>query len=254
MQYAICVVPVAPMRTSFDHRAEMSSQLVFGEQVLVHTITEEGWAKVEACTDGYMGCCRMNQFLFVPEKINAVQLFSGDWVQPIMYQGQRLMIPLGADLSFLKNEAFRPAFNYEGEIVDAEEELFSEENILKFSRPYLNTGYLWGGRSVFGIDCSGFAQAVFKMMNVSLPRDANQQVNEGESIGFLQEAACGDLAFFDDEEGKIVHVGILLNSQQIIHASGNVRVDQIDTQGIVHSGTGKRTHNLRVIKRMKAIP
>jgi cell wall-associated NlpC family hydrolase len=87
-------------------------------------------------------------------------------------------------------------------------------------------------------------------MNIYLHRDAYQQATQGEGIGFLQEANCGDLAFFDNEHGKITHVGILLDSSTIIHASGKVRIDSIDNVGIINSETGLRTHNLRVIKRM----
>jgi cell wall-associated NlpC family hydrolase len=104
---------------------------------------------------------------------------------------------------------------------------------------------------VLGIDCSGLSQAVFKCMNVLLERDAYQQANQGESIGFLQETQPGDLAFFDNESGKINHVGILLSEGKIIHASGKVRIDTIDSMGIISSDTGKRTHNLRVIKRIQ---
>lgn len=251
MSYAICIVPLAPLRTLHDHRAEMSSQLLFGEQVKINNITEDGWAQVECCFDGYIGCCRLNQFILVNEKIAATGEYTASWVQAVEVNGEKIMIPMGADLSLLKAMISGYTIHYEGAVVSAGKEVFNEENILKFSRPYLNTAYVWGGRSVFGIDCSGFAQAVFKMMNVTIPRDANQQVNLGEVIGFLQEAKCGDLAFFDDEAGRIVHVGILLNAQQIIHASGNVRIDAIDSEGIIHTGTGKRTHRLRVIKRIQ---
>jgi cell wall-associated NlpC family hydrolase len=115
---------------------------------------------------------------------------------------------------------------------------------------YLNTPYLWGGKSNYGIDCSGFTQQVFKTAGIHLLRDAYQQATQGEAVGFLQETRPGDLAFFDNDEGRITHVGIMLTTETIIHASGYVRVDGIDSQGITHSITGKRTHKLRIIKRL----
>jgi cell wall-associated NlpC family hydrolase len=107
---------------------------------------------------------------------------------------------------------------------------------------------MWGGRTIFGVDCSGFVQVNYKMMGVDLLRDAWQQAQQGKTVKKLKEAVCGDLAFFDDKE-EIVHVGILLGPEQIIHASGKVRIDTIDKKGIVHGHTGRRTHLLRSIKR-----
>lgn len=251
MSYAICIVPVAPVRTFHDHRAEMSSQLLFGEQVKIISVTENGWAQVECCNDGYTGCCRMNQFVVLDKMIEQTNEYTASWVQPIYVNDEMLMIPFGSDLSIVKASIPGYKIMYEGEMIQAANKHFNEGNIKELSHSFCNTAYVWGGRSVFGIDCSGFAQAVFKMMNIALARDANQQVNAGEVIGFLQEAKCGDLAFFDDEAGNIVHVGILLNAQQIIHASGKVRIDNIDNEGIINTTTGKRTHRLRIIKRIQ---
>jgi gamma-D-glutamyl-L-lysine dipeptidyl-peptidase len=122
-----------------------------------------------------------------------------------------------------------------------------KEKALKF----LDTPYLWGGKTACGIDCSGFSQQVFKQFGIKLPRDSYQQAEAGEVVGFLVEARCGDLAFFDNEEGRITHVGIMLSNDQIIHSSGKVRIDKIDSQGIINSETGARTHKLRIIKRYK---
>lgn len=128
---------------------------------------------------------------------------------------------------------------------------FNAENLNQVARRYLDVPYLWGGKSLFGIDCSGFCQQVFRQFGIKLPRDAYQQVEHGEVVGFLQEVVCGDLAFFDNEEGRITHVGMMLNIHEIIHSSGKVRIDKIDHQGIINSETGVRTHQLRIIKRYK---
>jgi cell wall-associated NlpC family hydrolase len=139
--------------------------------------------------------------------------------------------------------------HFKGNVWNPEEIKFSAKILKQIAFKFLNTSYLWGGKSVFGIDCSGYAQMTYKFLNNQLPRDAWQQAEQGTLVNFLQEAQCGDLAFFDNEEGRITHVGILLNDHEIIHSSGKVRIDKIDTDGILNLETKQRTHKLRIIKR-----
>ncbi len=138
---------------------------------------------------------------------------------------------------------------YYGAVRDESNSTKDEHNIRGIALKYLNTAYLWGGKSNFGIDCSGFSQTVYKFLHHRLLRDAWQQATQGEVVALLQDATCGDLAFFDSAEGKITHVGILLNDHEIIHASGKVRIDGIDNFGIVNRDSSVRTHQLRMIKR-----
>ncbi|MFZ1529338.1 MAG: C40 family peptidase [Ferruginibacter sp.] len=247
MKYAVCAVPLAAVRLNPDHRDEMVSQLLFGEQLTVLEKNKDGWALLENNWDGYMGWCCMNQFITVNELPAASTKYTGAWVNEIRVNNQKMMLPFGCPLP--QNEVPGLQVGYNGIVLDASDLIFSEEQIRKIAFTYLNSSYLWGGRTVFGIDCSGFAQAVYRMMNIKLLRDARLQVSQGEPVGFLQEVCCGDLAFFD-EFGEIVHVGIMLNAQEIIHASGKVRIDHIDTEGIIQKETGLRTHKLRVIKRI----
>ena len=141
-------------------------------------------------------------------------------------------------------------YKSEAETLLFEPSFYTDEMVKMAALLYENVPYLWGGKSSFGIDCSGYVQQVCKLFGKPLPRDAYQQAAHGEVVHFLQEAQCGDLAFFDNEEGNIVHVGILFSAGEIIHASGKVRVDDIDSFGIVNRATGQRTHKLRVIKRV----
>ena len=112
----------------------------------------------------------------------------------------------------------------------------------------MNSPYLWGGRAFYGIDCSGLTQVVYKIFGIRITRNSYQQIKMGHTVEFIREAQPGDLAFFDDKEGNIKHVGILLDQKRIIHASGLVRIDKIDHQGIYHEGKNKYTHKLRLIK------
>jgi cell wall-associated NlpC family hydrolase len=126
----------------------------------------------------------------------------------------------------------------------------SASNINYITRQFLNVPYLWGGKTPFGIDCSGFSQIVVRCIGINLHRDAYQQAEQGKVVSFLEEVQTGDLAFFDNEEGRITHVGIMLNSHSIIHASGKVRLDNIDSYGILDAENRNYSHKLRIIKRL----
>jgi cell wall-associated NlpC family hydrolase len=140
-------------------------------------------------------------------------------------------------------------YSFSGKCFKRQEQRASAELLNKLVMPWLNAPYMWGGRTILGVDCSGFVQLNYKMMDVNLPRDAWQQAQQGLPVKKLKDAQPGDLAFFDDKD-EIVHVGILLNSEEIIHASGKVRIDTIDKKGIINTDTGKRTHKLELLRRM----
>ncbi len=137
-------------------------------------------------------------------------------------------------------------FTFNGEIVTPQENI--REKIGEYSKMYENAPYLWGGKTLYGIDCSGFTQVIAKLVGIKLERDASQQIQAGKTVAFTEQGQCGDLAFFDNEEGNITHVGILLDKQTIIHASGRVRIDRIDQQGIYNRELQRYTHKLRTIK------
>ena len=248
----ICLVPVAPLRCEPSHRSEMISQLLFGE--LCELLESNGdFVKVKMQYDNYEGWCQSVQLSNCNHYEQSKNVLAGEWSNSILINGQAAIIPFGSSLSFLQETEVcvkNMTIEYNGAFILPGEYKWTEESIKRVSDKYLNTPYLWGGRSVFGTDCSGFSQLVFKCFNIYLHRYAAQQATQGEAIGFLQEAQPGDLAFFDNSEGKIIHVGILLNAHTLIHASGKVRIDSIDNMGIVNSDTGKQTHKLRVVKRM----
>ena len=251
MSYVIPIVAVCPMRLQPSHRSEMVNQLLMGEPAVILE-TDADFLKVQSMYDRYEGWCQKSQ-LAVLEELPSHHEASGlskDHHGIVMVDDTPVYISAGTPLQFLLDHSWGGfTFRYDWSVWDTRNAVFDETTILDLTNLYLNTPYLWGGRSVAGIDCSGFSQQVYRFFGKPLPRDAYQQAALGESVGFLQETRCGDLAFFDNAEGKITHVGILLSPDKIIHASGQVRIDPIDNMGIIHSKTGMRTHSLRIIRR-----
>lgn len=252
MPFAITVVPVMPLRAEPAHKSEMISQALFGECVETEEVNADGWVKVKLQFDGYEGWATASHLEIITlEQFEApVTHMATQWASRLTVNGQPMYIPYGCLLKM----GVGPWGNVK---------VTGETGIEAFAAPhsprtawraiahtFLNTPYLWGGKSVFGIDCSGFTQSVYKILGIPLLRDAYQQATQGETVSLLQEAAPGDLAFFDNEAGRIMHVGLMLSDHEIIHAAGKVRIDPIDHLGIVNADTGQRTHKLRIVKRM----
>lgn len=248
MNFLTSIVAVCPIRKEPDHKSEMTSQLLLGEYAEVLEIQKE-FVKVKCLYDGYEGWCQFVQVAFTDTILPTVK-FIAKPTDMVTINNLPCRVSFATPVFDAIVAVKNFTINYAGvDNINTANTAFSPENITKLSSLFLNTPYLWGGKTVFGIDCSGFAQQVYKLFNIQLPRDAYQQAEQGEALGFLEEAICGDLAFFDNETGFVTHVGIMLNNHQIIHASGRVRIDAIDSAGIISSDTGIRTHRLRVVKR-----
>ncbi len=254
--YHICRVAIAPIRKEPSDRSEIVSQLLFGDRVEVLEKTEK-WCLIKTYHDQYEGWMDYKQLQKIPEvqyrDENAYQYLTPLQLDNtlIASNGTKYYLSPGSTLPYFKNgvcelgtEKFELKF-----IPEKPDVTTFKEKVEAGAKFYENTPYLWGGRSLFGIDCSGFVQTVFKLNGIQLKRDASQQAEQGITVDFLTAAQLGDLAFFDNEDGKITHVGLMLSNDQIIHAAGKVRIDPIDDQGIYNAELGKYTHKLRIIKR-----
>ena len=251
--YAICNLSIVPLRAEPTDRSEMVSQVLFGEMMKI-TEVKETWSKVVLQNDLYEGWIDSKQINAIGvESFEAIQnrnqLLNGDLIEHLTNDAHLLTtIPIGAELTFLSvPEVNKDNYIFEGNIISGKQ---PKENLVNTAFMYLNAPYLWGGKTPFGIDCSGFSQMVYKLNGYQIPRDAYQQAGLGENLSFIEESEPGDLAFFDNDEGKIIHVGIMMKDNYIIHAHGKVRIDRIDHLGILNVDTGRHTHKLRVIKRI----
>lgn len=255
MKYGIASLSIIPLRKEASHRSEMVSQLLFGETYEV-VQEQNNWLFVKCTYDGYEGWMDQNQFTELAERdFNNINANDGglalDLVSSATSGYHSVPIVAGSHLPFfdgLNFKAGKEKFIYNGQAIQGDGK--SPALVERVAMRYLNAPYLWGGRSPFGIDCSGFSQVVYKFTGVKLLRDAYQQAEQGTLLNFIDEAQQGDLAFFNNPEGKIVHVGIVLRDNRIIHAAGKVRIDKIDHFGIYNADLKKYSHQLKVIKRV----
>jgi hypothetical protein len=251
--FAICNLAIIPLRAEPSDRSEIVSQVLFGEHFEILEMQKQ-WSKIKLQFDDYEGWVDSKQYQIISEKnfkdlSKDAIILNTDLVEYVSNSNNELLpITLGASLSFLNHsEINTDNFEFEGMRISGVKE---KSNLITTAYMYLNTPYLWGGKSPFGIDCSGFTQMVYKLNGYKVLRDASQQSTQGEALSFIEESEPGDLAFFDNDEGKIIHVGIMMENNYIIHASGKVRIDRVDHLGIYNAELNRHTHRLRVIKKI----
>ena len=237
MQFGVCKLSIVPVRISSSDKSEMVTQLLYGD--IISIIEEnDNWTKIKSVFDNYVGWIDSKQY----EKINEIQKtsfedqsFSNDLVEFVENKNKELLT-----ITILNHK-------YEGKYFTGRQ---NKESIIKTALLYLHSPYLWGGKTPFGIDCSGFTQMVYKINGYKLLRDAKDQATQGKTLCFIEESEPGDLAFFHNESDEIIHVGIILKENHIIHASGKVRIDRLDQTGIYNNDRKRHTHYLRYIKKI----
>ena len=248
MQYGICNLSIVPLRLEASDTSELVSQVLYGD---IFKIIEmrKSWCKIRLAFDKYEGWIDTKQYFEIDKEYYDIlreesPKLSSDLIEFIEDKNQQLYsIPLGSQL----NGLILLEHSFDGEYSQGKKE---KNQLITTAFNYLNAPYLWGGKTPFGIDCSGFTQMVYKMNGYKLLRDASQQATQGEALSFIEESEPGDLAFFDNAEGNIVHVGIIMKDNYIIHAHGKVRIDRLDHSGIYNVDTKTHTHKLRVIKKI----
>ena len=238
MSFGIISLNIVPVRRESNAKSEMINQLFFGETIWVIKFLKK-WSKIRSNIDNYEGWIRNLHFMKISSKENKSlsknKVFSNS---EILVNGSenQIIIPTGSLINNLK------FLNYTNNNVE------EKKSTLNVALSFLNSPYLWGGKTKFGTDCSGFTQSVFKTRNIILPRDASDQVKEGVNI--KNDWKSLDLAFFGDNKKNISHVGMLIGNNKIIHAYGKVRIDKLDEKGIFNEEENRITHFLQIIKRI----
>ncbi len=256
-EYGLARLNLIPVRNKPDDRSEMVTQVLFGDTYLVLDKTpDSNWIRIKIIYDEYEGWINAKQHHSISEEF-FLELSQNDYristeiTSTILYQKKPLTIVIGSILPISTNEIFDAAeqFAFNGESKSLNQKR-DPDFILQIASNYLNVPYLWGGKSPFGIDCSGFTQMVFKIAGYPLKRDAFQQEKQGTEVKDPSKIMQGDLAFFSSKNNKVTHVGIVMDKNKIIHSSGCVRIDNFDEKGIFNEIIGKHTHKFHSVKRI----
>lgn len=248
MQYGICNLGIVPIRLEPSDTSEMVTQALYGDFFKVLEQRKK-WSRIRFAFDKYEGWIDNKQYKEIDENqykslLNSNLHLSKDIIEFVSDASNNIYpIPVGSDLNGLEILNHKFDGNSISETTDKTE-------LVKTAFLFLNAPYLWGGKTPFGIDCSGFTQMVYKLNGYQLLRDASQQATQGDALSFIEESEPGDLAFFDNAEGDITHVGIIMEDNYIIHAHGKVRIDRLDHSGIYNMERNMHTHKLRVIKKI----
>ncbi len=248
MQYGICPLSTVPVKISPEESSEMLSQLLFGEHFKILE-SRKYWSKIRVAFDKTEGWILNRQLAFITEEeyhqINkSPRSHTADLISYVENRNQLLTpILLGSSIT----DSTTLDIKFEGNAVKSRQ---NKAQLVKTALLYLNSPELHGGKTPFGIDASGFTQMVYRINGYDLLRTAVDQAAQGDALSFVEESEAGDLAFFDNSNGIIDHVGIIMDNNYIIHVNGMVRIDRLDHTGIFNNDLRNYTHKLRVIKKI----
>lgn len=267
----IALHSVIPVRAEARESAEQNTQMLFGELCQIMDDKNPKWTCVRLENDGQEGWVDAKMITPMSDaeyRAHKQALQSAATVVfPMTYavsenNGQTIPLTASTKLTNYQNGRFEVlgvGFRIDPNMVSTQPLELNEQNLQQAVRFFLNVPYLWGGKNALGMDCSGFTQVIMSLFGKSLPRNASEQATQGQPVSNLRHAQAGDLAFFDHEDGKISHVGILLSSLNtkpstlnctLVHCSGRVKVENLDETGIMNTETGTHSHHLVSLRRL----
>lgn len=249
MQFGICPLSIVSVRSSADDTSEMVSQVLYGEHFKVLEC-RKFWSKIRIAFDGCEGWVCNHQIKFIEKDIfNTLEkaknpLYSGELVSFVETE-ESILLPIVLGSSSQNTSLLSHRFDGNNAPINSK-----KANLVQTALLFLNAPYLWGGKTPFGIDASGFTQMVYKINGYRLLRKVQEQSEQGSPLSFIEESEAGDLVFFDNKEGEIYHVGLIMANNYVIHVDGKVRIDRLDHTGIFNAEAGKYSYQLRVIKKL----
>lgn len=256
-EFGVCRLSIVPMRNSPSHKAEQVSQLLFGDHYEVHEVSKDKlWLRIHVYYDQCEGWIDVRQHHAISKEyydyINRADFkITTDPTSTILYNKSPLMILMGSIIPISGSELFKMeeqfAFNGDSKSLGVKREV---EFLKTVAVKYLNAPFQWGGKTLFGIDDAGLVQMVYKICGYRLGRTVEEQMRQGRHVNGFAEALPGDLVFLSSAKGRTDHVGILLDSEKVIHASGKVRTDYLNEEGILNLDTRIYTHTLNEIRRI----
>lgn len=249
----VVVLPVANMFAKPTDQSAVVSQAIYGSNVTLLTAQGE-WSRVETA-DHYKGWISSHHLRLIQTgdgyattgKIVQVQsLFANLYHETdITLHKPVLTVPFETRMEVLeegtgKNAGWiqlrlpdkRSAWIQSGDVIADPKPLTIPETI-ELAKRFLGLPYLWGGRSSFGFDCSGFTQMLVRARGINMPRDADQQA-AWNGLGPMdrKDLQPGDLLFFGDSPNNITHTGMFIGDGQFIHDTTNghpsIQISRLD--------------------------
>jgi len=257
IDYGVCRLAIVTVRKEADPRSEPVTQLLFGDHYeVIESSKDQKWLSINVNSDNSNGWIdRLQHHTISQEYYQQIGLanfkITTDIASTMLYKKSQLTIVMGSIVPISASELFKMeeqfAFNGETKSLGQRRDF---EYLKAIACKYLNAPHFTGGKSPFGIDAPAFTQMSFRLAGYQLPRDIQQQWSYGKPVEDIAVAVAGDLAFFKGKDGKVNHVGILLEDQKIIHCSGHVRIDYLMEDGILAVETKIYTHTLAGIRRV----
>ncbi|MGM1429485.1 C40 family peptidase [Sphingobacterium lactis] len=253
MALAVCTLSSISVYQEPTIAAVRVYELLFGEGLLVLERAKE-WVYIRVLETDIQGWVMEGQF----EEVDAVPTYDfivddvggfalGDEQATIaLFHGSPMpengVLTTKVNTYNFLNDPLKVNFGFEVER--------DRESLENFTATYLNKTVSHKGRTEHGLDSIGLCGLFYRHFGFELPKDLESMLTLGKAIDFISEIQDGDLAFFENEEGIVDHVGLVVSEDEVLHVREKVRIDHLDNEGLFNKDLNQVTHKLRIVKRI----